>query len=113
MQQSVIFVNKKLKIKIWKIKNIVQPEIIVIIQGNIDLLGNIVLPEKIPIGFHKGLNYDYRFIIKQQKNLNILLQEKALKIPLKKEVHELIKMQKKLVLQGAGDANSRAAPDPK
>ena len=38
MQKSVIFVKKDLKITIWKIKNIVKLVIIVIIQGNIQVL---------------------------------------------------------------------------
>ena len=37
-QKSVIFVNKNLKINIWKVKNIVKLEITVIIQENIELL---------------------------------------------------------------------------
>ena len=38
MQKSVIFIKKKLKINIWKIKNIVKIRIIVIIQTNIEVL---------------------------------------------------------------------------
>ena len=38
LQKSVIFVKKNLKINIWNIKNIVKLEIIIIIQGNIDVL---------------------------------------------------------------------------
>ena len=38
IQKSVIFVKKNLKINIWKIKNIAKLEIIVIIQGNIEVL---------------------------------------------------------------------------
>ena len=38
MQKSALFVKKNLKINIWKIKNIVKLEIIVIIQGNIEVL---------------------------------------------------------------------------
>ena len=38
MQRSVIFARKNLKINIWKIKNIVKLEIIVIIQENIEVL---------------------------------------------------------------------------
>ena len=38
MQKSVLFVKKDLKINIWKIKNIVKLEIIVITQENIELL---------------------------------------------------------------------------
>ena len=38
MQESVISVNKNLKINIKKIKNIGKLEIIVIIQGNIEVL---------------------------------------------------------------------------
>ena len=38
MQKSVIFVKKNLKVNMWQIKNIVKLEIIVIIQGNIEVL---------------------------------------------------------------------------
>ena len=38
IEKIVIFVNKNLKINIWKIKNIIKLEIIVIIQGNIEVL---------------------------------------------------------------------------
>ena len=38
MQQSVIFVKEKLKVNIWKIKNIVKLGIIDVIQGNIEVL---------------------------------------------------------------------------
>ena len=38
MQKSVMFVKKNLKIIKWKIKNIVKLEVIVIIQGNIEVL---------------------------------------------------------------------------
>ena len=38
MQKSDLFVKKDLKINIWKIKNIVKLEIIVITQENIELL---------------------------------------------------------------------------
>ena len=38
MQKSVLFVNKKLKINIRNIKNMVKLEIIVIIQDNIEVL---------------------------------------------------------------------------
>ena len=38
MQKSVIFVQKNLKINISKTKNIVKLQIIIIIQGNIEVL---------------------------------------------------------------------------
>ena len=38
IQKSVIFVKKKLKINLWKMKNIVKLEIIAIIQENIEML---------------------------------------------------------------------------
>ena len=38
IEKTVIFVNKNLKINIWKMKNIIKLEIIVIIQGNIEVL---------------------------------------------------------------------------
>ena len=46
-------------------------EIIVIIQGNIDMLRKNIwnfkycVPKKIPIAFRIGSNYDYHFIIKR------------------------------------------------
>ena len=38
MEKSVIFVKKKLKTNMCKIKNIIKLEVIVIIQGNIEML---------------------------------------------------------------------------
>ena len=38
MQKIAIFVKKKLKVNICKIKHIIKLEIIVIIQGNIEVL---------------------------------------------------------------------------
>ena len=38
MQKSVIFVKKNLKINMWKIKDFVKLEIIVITKGNIEVL---------------------------------------------------------------------------
>ena len=70
MQKSVIFVEKKLKIDMWKKKNIVKLEIIVTLQENIEVLRisyvilNIVYLKKIPVYFHNRSNYDYHFIIK-------------------------------------------------
>ena len=58
MQKSVIFVKKNLKISIWNIKNIVNLEIIVIVQGNIEAL------HIASVIFHNASNYDYDFIIK-------------------------------------------------
>ena len=69
MQKSVIFVNKNLKINMWKIRNIVNLEITAIIQGNKDVLRiayvihNIVYLKKINI--HNVSNYNYHFIIKK------------------------------------------------
>ena len=42
-------------------------EIIVIIQENIEVLRTVyvIVPKKIPVVFHNGLNYDYYFIIKE------------------------------------------------
>ena len=61
--------KKNLKMNIWKKKNVVQLEIIVIIQGNIEVLGMpyviFSVPKKIPIVFHNGFNYDYHFTIKE------------------------------------------------
>ena len=38
MKKSVMFVNKNLKINVWKTKNILQLEIIVIIWENIEVM---------------------------------------------------------------------------
>ena len=82
MQKSVIFVKKKLKINIRKINNIVKLEIIVIIQGNIEVLRTAYEPKNIPIAFFNGSNYDYHFIMKELaesfKN-NLFAQKKTLK----------------------------------
>ena len=79
MQASVIFVNKDVKINMWKIKNIVKLEIIVVIQGSIEVLHisyvvqNIKYLKKIPIAFHNGSKYDYHFVIKEfEKQLTCL-----------------------------------------
>ena len=58
MQKSVTFVKKNLKISIWNIRNIVNLEIIVIVQGNIEAL------HIASVIFHNASNYDYHFIIK-------------------------------------------------
>ena len=69
IQKSVIFVRQTWKWIFEKKKNVVQLEIIVIIQGNIEVLGMpyviFSVPKKIPIVFHNGFNYDYHFIIKE------------------------------------------------
>ena len=60
MQKSAIFVNKNLKINIWKIKNIVKLEIIVINTGEYRSISHRIwylkhsVPKKIPIVFHNG-----------------------------------------------------------
>ena len=50
-------------------KNIVKLEMIVNIQGNIEVLHicnlKYSVPKKIIAAFHNGFNYDYRFIVKQ------------------------------------------------
>ena len=56
MQKFVILLKKNFKINIWKVKNIVKLEIIVIIQEN-NLKHSI--PKKIPIDFYTWSNYDY------------------------------------------------------
>ena len=38
MQKSVVYVKKNLKINIWKIKNIINLDIIIIKLGNIEVL---------------------------------------------------------------------------
>ena len=48
MQESVIFVKKNFEINIWKIKNIVKLEIIVIIQENLEVLCIACVILKIP-----------------------------------------------------------------
>ena len=70
MQKYVIFAKKNLKIDMWKIKNTLKLEIIVIIyefSGAADSICNLKCskPKKISIAFHNGPNYDYHFIIKE------------------------------------------------
>ena len=64
LQRSVTFVKKNFKINIWKKKTIVKFEIIVILEGNIEVLlrGYVIylkcsVPEKIPIVFYNGSNF--------------------------------------------------------
>ena len=76
-------------------------EIIVIIQGNIEVLHiayvfwNKVCPKKNPVAFHNRSNYDYQFIIKELavefKNKFICLRENTekyitFKVPIENEV---------------------------
>ena len=63
-QARICYICQKiLKINIWKIKNIIKLEIIVIAAHSICNLKYSV-PEKVPITFHNGSNYDYHLIIK-------------------------------------------------
>ena len=103
MRKSVIFVKRNLTINIWNIKNIVKLEIIVIIQGNIEMLRivhsicnlNYSVPKKIPIVFHNGSNYDYHIVIKElaekfKKHLTCLRETTwkyiTFPVPIEKEV---------------------------
>ena len=110
MQKCVIVVKKKLKINIWKTRNIVKLEIIVIIQENIQVPAHSIcnltygVPKKIPIVFDSWSNYDYNFIIKKlgeefEKKFTCL-GETTEKIhnqfQKKKKLQELIKIEKKL-----------------
>ena len=70
MQKSVMFAEKQLKINMLKTKNIVKLEIIIIIQGNVQVLHiacilNYSVPKWISIVFHNGSNYDYDLILRQ------------------------------------------------
>ena len=108
MQKFVILVKSKLKINIWKIKNIVKIDIIVFIQGNIEhSICNLKYSglKKISINFHNGSNYDYHFIAGElaeefKKQFTWLGEntEKYItfKAPIEKEVTRMIKMEKKL-----------------
>ena len=71
MQKSVIFVKKNLIINMWRIKNIVKLEIIVIVtsieyRGDTPSICNLKysVPKKIPTASYNGFTYDYDFIIK-------------------------------------------------
>ena len=71
MQKSVIFVKKNLIINMWRIKNIVKLEIIVIVtsieyRGDTPSIYNLKysVPKKIPTASYNGFTYDYDFIIK-------------------------------------------------
>ena len=69
MEKFVTFVNKYLIINMQKMKNIVKLEIVLIIQGNIEVLCKITKCAVIKnsysfYGYNYGYNYDYNFIIK-------------------------------------------------
>ena len=104
MQKSVIFVKKNLKINIWKIKNFVKLEIIVIIQGNtgaVDSIYNLKysVPKKIWIVSHNGSNYDYHFVkkeLEEELKKDTCLGENtdkyiAFTVPIEKEVTRIDK----------------------
>ena len=71
MRTSVIFVKKNLRINMWRIKDIVKLEIIVIVTS-IEYRGDTLsiyylkysVPKKIPTASYNGFTYDYDFIIK-------------------------------------------------
>ena len=71
MHKSVLFVKKNLKINIWKIKNIIKSEIIVIYTGEYRGAAHSIrnlkysVTKKIPTVFHNRSNYDYHFIMKE------------------------------------------------
>ena len=92
-------------------KNIVKLEIIVIIQGNIEVLhiAYVITMDYcrwiLSIIFHNGSNYDYHFIIKEftdefEKQFTCLGENTkkhiTFTVPIEKELQELIKMEKKL-----------------
>ena len=98
--------GENLKTNYLKAKNIVKLEIIVIIQGNIQVLHiayviqNTVCLKKIPIVFHNESNYNYHFIIKELaeefKNQFTCLGENTEKyitfeVPIEKEVSRIYK----------------------
>ena len=98
--------GENLKTNYLKNKNIVKLEIIVIIQGNIQVLHiayvirNTVCLKKIPIVFHNESNYNYHFIIKELaeefKNQFTFLGENTEKyitfrVPIEKEVTRIDK----------------------
>ena len=68
--QNMLYLSKKVSINIWKIKNIVKLEIIVITAKyrstghNIHNL-ELSLPTKIPILLYNGSKHDYIFFIKE------------------------------------------------
>ena len=70
MQKSVIFVIKKFENKYLKDTKYRKVKIIVILQGNIEVLHTTYkfkysVPKKIPAVFYNGCNYDYHLIIKE------------------------------------------------
>ena len=66
-----VFADKTLKTNTWEIKNIVKLEVIVIMQGNIEVLSiayvilNIVCLKTVSLAFQNGTSNDYHFIIKE------------------------------------------------
>ena len=87
MEKSITFVEKNLKINIWKIKKYLEVrddchytwEYRGAVQSICSL--KYCVPEKILLVFHNGSNYDYHFIIKELtekfKNQFICLGEKT------------------------------------
>ena len=71
IQKYVIFVKKNLERNFWKMKSIVKLQIIAIIQKKYrNTPQNICnlkysIPNKYPIVFHNGSNYDHQYIIKE------------------------------------------------
>ena len=68
-KKSVIFVKKNLKINIWKIYHKVRDHCHYTgkYRGAVHSICNLKynIPNKIPVVFHNGSNYDYNFIIRE------------------------------------------------
>ena len=67
MQKSIIFVIKKLKINIWKIKKSWSSlSLTEEYRGAAHSIWNLKysVSKKVPIAFHNGSNYNYHFFIK-------------------------------------------------
>ena len=67
MHKSIIFVIKKLKINIWKIKKVgVRCHYTGEYRGAAHSIWNLKysVSKKVPIAFHNGSNYNYHFFIK-------------------------------------------------
>ena len=82
LQKLVILLKKNFIINIWKIKNIIKLEIVVIIQGNIKVLRikKCGVPKKIPLAFHNRSNCDHFFTeYKNEHKVRNLWLQKTLK----------------------------------
>ena len=109
MQKSILFVKKRLKINILRIRNIFRDNCPYTCEyrGSTNRICNLKysIPQKITITFHNWSNYDYNFIIKESAEESedqfICLGENTKKyitisVPIGKEVKRIGKNEEKV-----------------